>query len=369
MGADASTGTGPTSGAGGGSARLREAGGSLALDTAGLGEYLAARLPELRLPLQISLFEGGQSNPTYLLGDAGGRRWVLRRKPPGRLLPSAHAVDREYRVMSALADSEVPVPRMRLLCTDESVIGTMFYVMDWVEGRIFFDPRLPGARPGERAELFDAMNRSIAALHRVDPAAVGLGDYGKPGRYVARQIERWSQQYRASQTEPLEAMERLMQWLPEHVPQGDEVAVVHGDFRMDNLIFHPVEPRVLAVLDWELSTLGHPLADFAYHCMAWRLGPGQFRGMAGEDLAALGIPSEAEYVAAYCARTGRARVAPEDWEFFLAFNMFRLAAILQGVLARALQGNAASAQALEAGSRARPLAEAAWAQVQRIGAR
>ena len=369
MNADADSPGERGGGATAGSVRMREPGGALVIDTRRLGEYLAEHLPELRLPLSASLFEGGQSNPTYLLRDAGQGRWVLRRKPPGRLLPSAHAVDREYRVMSALAGSEVPVPRMRLLCSDESVIGSMFYVMDCVAGRIFFDPRLPGLQPGERGELFDAMNRAIAALHRVDPAAVGLGDYGKPGRYVARQIERWSQQYRASQTEPLEAMERLMQWLPEHVPEGDEVAVVHGDFRMDNLIFHPSEPRVLAVLDWELSTLGHPLADFAYHCMAWRLGPGQFRGMAGEDLSALGIPSEASYVQAYCARTGRAPVAAQDWEFFLAFNMFRLAAILQGVLARALQGNAASAQALEAGSRARPLAEAAWAQVQRIGAR
>ncbi len=367
MGADTSQDAHPAPG--GDAGRLREVSEALAFDTQRLGNYLSDHLPELRLPLRVSLFEGGQSNPTYLLRDAADQRWVLRRKPPGRLLPSAHAVDREYRVMSALARSEVPVPRMRVLCADESVIGTMFYVMDWVQGRIFFDPRLPGLGPDERGAVFDAMNRSIAALHRVDPVAAGLGDYGKPGRYVARQIERWSQQYRASQTEPLEAMERLMQWLPEHVPAGDEVAVVHGDFRMDNLIFHPSEPRVLAVLDWELSTLGHPLADFAYHCMAWRLGPGQFRGMAGEDLAALGIPAERDYVAAYCARTGRAPVAPEDWEFFLAFNMFRLAAILQGVLARALQGNAASAQALEAGSRARPLAEAAWAQVQRIGAR
>lgn len=346
----------------------REPGAALAIDAARLGEYLAARLPGLRLPLRLRQFEGGQSNPTYLLLDAAGQRWVLRRKPPGRLLPSAHAVEREYRVMSALAGSAVPVPGMRVLCEDESVIGTVFYVMDWVEGRIFFDPRLPGMSPAERGAMFDAMNRVIASLHQVDVRAAGLADYGKPGGYVARQIARWSQQYRASQTEPLEAMERLMQWLPEHVPQGDEVAVVHGDFRMDNLVFHASEPRVVAVLDWELSTIGHPLADFAYHCMAWRLGPGQFRGIAGEDLQALGIPGEAQYLAAYCRRTGRDLVPAGQWEFFLAFNMFRLAAILQGVLARALQGNAASAQALEAGSRARPLAEAAWAQVQRIGA-
>ena len=354
----------PASGTG---VRLREPGPGLSFDVDRLCDYLRPLLPELRPPLQVSLFEGGQSNPTYLLRDGAGARWVLRRKPPGKLLPSAHAVDREYRVMSALAGSEVPVPRMRVLCTDDSVIGTAFCVMDWIDGRIFWDPRLPGLQPAERAALFDEMNRVIAALHRVDVHAAGLDDYGRPGQYVQRQIARWSQQYRASQTEALEAMEQLMRWLPEHVPAGDEVSIVHGDFRLDNLIFHPSEPRVLAVLDWELSTLGHPLADFAYHCMAWRLGPGQFRGIAGADLAQLGIPTEADYVARYCRRTGRAEVPAEQWEFFIAFNMFRLAAILQGVLARALQGNAASAQALEAGSRARPLAEAAWEQVRRIG--
>ncbi|MHB1667723.1 MAG: phosphotransferase [Thiomonas sp.] len=347
-------------------ADTREVAPALAFDVAALANYLRGRMPDVQGPLQVAQFKGGQSNPTYLLTAAGGRRFVLRRKPPGKLLPSAHAVDREFRVMQALGQSQVPVPHMQLLCMDESVIGTPFYLMDFVEGRILWDPLLPGMQPTERAAIFDEMNRVIAALHRVDEAALGLGDYGKPGQYIARQVARWTQQYRASETERIEAMDKLIDWLPAHIPPGDETAIVHGDYRLDNVVFHPTEPRILAVLDWELSTLGHPLADFAYHCMAWRLEPGQFRGLVGGDLAALGIPSEAEYVARYCERTQRAPVSPSDWEFYAAFNMFRLAGILQGVLARALQGNASSAQALEAGRRARPLAEAAWAQVERV---
>lgn len=345
-------------------ADTREVAPALAFDAAALSDYLRAHLPDAQGPLRVEQFKGGQSNPTYMLTAANGRRYVLRRKPPGKLLPSAHAVDREYRIMRALAGSGVPVPGMHVLCLDESVIGTAFYVMDFIDGRIFWDPLLPGMQPAERAAIFDEMNRVIAALHSVDYAALGLADYGKPGQYIARQVARWSQQYRASETEPIDAMDRLIAWLPAHVPPGDETAIVHGDYRLDNVIFHPTEPRILAVLDWELSTLGHPLADFAYHCMAWRLSPGQFRGLIGGDLAALGIPSEGEYVARYCARTRRPPVSQADWEFYAAFNMFRLAAILQGVLARALQGNASSSQALEAGRRARPLAEAAWAQVQ-----
>ena len=345
-------------------ADTREVAPALAFSAAALSEYLRAHLPDALGPLHVEQFKGGQSNPTYMLSAANGRRYVLRRKPPGKLLPSAHAVDREYRIMRALAGSGVPVPRMHVLCLDESVIGTAFYVMDFVDGRIFWDPLLPGMQPPERAAIFDEMNRVIAALHSVDYAALGLADYGKPGQYIARQVARWSQQYRASETEPIDAMDRLITWLPEHIPPGDETAIVHGDYRLDNVIFHPTEPRILAVLDWELSTLGHPLADFAYHCMAWRLSPGQFRGLIGGDLATLGIPSESEYVARYCARTQRPPISQADWEFYAAFNMFRLAAILQGVLARALQGNASSSQALEAGRRARPLAEAAWAQVQ-----
>ena len=349
-------------------ADTREVAPALAFDAAALSDYLRAHLPDAQGPLRVEQFKGGQSNPTYMLTAANGRRYVLRRKPPGKLLPSAHAVDREYRIMRALAGSGVPVPGMHVLCLDESVIGTPFYVMDFVDGRIFWDPLLPGMQPAERTAIFDEMNRVIAALHSVDYTALGLADYGRPSQYIARQVARWSQQYRASETEPIDAMDRLIAWLPAHIPPGDETAIVHGDYRLDNVIFHPTEPRILAVLDWELSTLGHPLADFAYHCMAWRLSPGQFRGLIGGDLAALGIPSEGEYVARYCARTQRPPVSQADWEYYAAFNMFRLAAILQGVLARALQGNASSSQALEAGRRARPLAEAAWAQVQATNA-
>ena len=275
-------------------------------------------------------------------------------------------MDREYKVISALAGTDVPVPRTWALCEDDSVIGTMFFVMDCVDGRIMWDPSLPGITAVERAASFDEMNRVIAALHKVDYAAVGLADYGKPDKYLERQVGRWSKQYRASETEKIEAMDRLIEWLPQNIPRGDETSIVHGDFRLDNTVFHPSEPRILAVLDWELSTLGHPLADFAYHCMSWRLSPGQFRGLVGHDLAALGIPSETDYVAAYCRRTGRAPIPPREWEYYIAFNMFRLACILQGIMARALQGNASSAEAIETGKRARPLAEEAWRQVERL---
>jgi aminoglycoside phosphotransferase (APT) family kinase protein len=290
----------------------------------------------------------------------------MRRKPLGRLLPSAHAVDREYRVLSVLAGTGVPVPKTYTLCTDESVIGSMFYIMDYVEGRIFWDPSLPGMSPGERAAIFDEMNRVIAGLHQVDYQAIGLEGYGKQGSYFARQLDRWTRQYRASETETIEAMEELITWLPAHIPLDDETRIVHGDFRLDNLVFHPTELRILAVLDWELSTLGHPLSDFAYLCMAWRFPPGQFRGLGGLDLPALGIPPESEYVAAYCRRVGRTSIPDLEWEYYIAFNMFRLAAILQGVLARAFQGNASNRHALEIGRQARPISETAWRQVKRI---
>jgi aminoglycoside phosphotransferase (APT) family kinase protein len=330
------------------------------LDLARLSEWLLPNLESYVGSPTLKKFPGGQSNPTYLL-ESGEQRYVLRCKPPGVLLPSAHAIDREYRVMKALADSAVPVPRVRLLCEDASVIGTAFYLMAYIEGRSFLDPALPGLANADRAAIYDEMNRVIAALHSVDVAAVGLADYGRPGAYLKRQIDRWTRQYRASETERIDAMERLIEWLPAHIPASDETALVHGDFRIDNLIFHPTEPRVLAVLDWELSTLGHPLADFAYHAMAWRVTPDEFRGLKSHDLAALGIPVEADYVAAYCRRTGRAVIA--DWNYYLAFNMFRMAAILQGILARALQGSAASPDAIETGKRARPMAEAGWRQV------
>jgi len=336
-----------------------------AIDVAKLEQWLAASVGPLGGPLEVAQFKGGQSNPTYLL-TAGDQRFVLRRKPPGKLLPSAHAVDREYRVMKALAGTDVPVARARALCEDDTVIGTAFYVMEYVTGRVFWDPSLPGLEPAGRAAIHDEINRVIAALHSVDYAAVGLGDFGRSGEYIARQVARWSKQYQASETEKIEAMDNLIAWLPANIPAGDETSIVHGDYRIDNVIFHPDEPRILAVLDWELSTLGHPLADFAYHCMVWRIPPGTFRGLGGHDLAALGIPSESDYVAAYCRRTGRAGIEPRDWEYYMVYNMFRIAAIVQGVMARALQGNASSAQALETGRAARPLAELAWRQVERL---
>jgi aminoglycoside phosphotransferase (APT) family kinase protein len=332
-------------------------------DPARLAQFLRDHVDESFGDLVVEQFRGGQSNPTYRL-TAGNKRYVLRRKPPGKLLPSAHAVDREYRVISALAATDVPVARSYALCEDESIIGTAFYVMEYVDGRVLWDQALPEIPRSERGRYFDEMNRVIAALHQVDYAAIGLADYGKPGNYLARQIGRWSKQYRASETEKIEAMEQLMQWLPENIPADDETRIVHGDFRMDNVIFHATEPRILAVLDWELSTLGHPLADFAYHCMAWRLEPHEYRGLAGHDLEALGIPSEDAYVAAYCRRTGRERI--DNWDFYLAYNMFRLAGILQGIMGRVVDGTAASQHAIESGKRARPMAEAGWRQVEKI---
>jgi aminoglycoside phosphotransferase (APT) family kinase protein len=338
-----------------------------AFDPGRLAAFMRDRVDDFRGTLHIEQFKGGQSNPTFLV-QAGGRRYVLRRKPPGALLPSAHAVEREYRVMSALADSCVPVARTFALCEDPAVIGTAFYLMEHVEGRIFWDPALPQFAPQERARMYTEMNRVIAALHSVDYQAIGLGDYGKAGNYMARQVERWTRQYRASETEHIEAVEHLIRWLPQHIPQADETSIVHGDFRIDNLIFHPTEPRVLAVLDWELSTLGHPLADFAYHCMSWRMAPPLARGLAGLPLEELGIPDEAAHVQAYCRRTGRAGIPAHDWEFYMVFNMFRLVGILQGVARRAELGNASSLEAVATGRRARPLAEQAWRMAQAIGA-
>jgi len=327
------------------------------LDTASLEAYLRERgFPG---PLAAEQFAGGQSNPTYLISGREGRL-VLRAKPgpAAKLLPSAHAVEREFRVISALWQAGFPVPRTHFLCEDEAIIGRAFYVMDYVEGRVLWEQSLPGMSVAERGAIYDEMNRVIAALHGIDYGAAGLADFGRPGNYFARQIGRWSKQYRASETGRIDAMDRLIDWLPAHVPPGDETAIVHGDFRMDNLIFHRSEPRILAVLDWELSTLGHPLADFSYHCMSWHIPPGKFRGIAGLDLESLGIPREPQYIASYCARCGRGAI--ENWDFYLAYNLFRIAAILQGVAKRALEGTASSAQAQDAGSRARPLAELGW---------
>ena len=334
-------------------------------DVAALEAWLHDHLPGFKGPLQVEQFRGGQSNPTYLL-IAPERNYVMRTKPApaSMLLPSAHAVDREFTVMKALAGTGVPVPEVYCLCEDEAVIGRAFFVMQHVVGRVLWEQSLPGMTRAQRHAIYDEMNRVIATLHLVDPAAVGLGQFGKPGNYFARQIDRWSRQYRASETESIPAMDALIEWLPQHIPPGDETAIVHGDYRLDNLIFAPDEPRILAILDWELSTLGHPLADFSYHCMGYHIAPGEFRGIAGLDLADLGIPSEEEYLALYCQRTGRSGIG--NWDFYLAYNLFRLAGILQGIMRRVVDGTASSQQARDAGRRARPLAEMGWAIAQRV---
>ena len=328
------------------------------LDTKALDEYLAGQIKDFAGLQSAEKFAGGQSNPTFLLTADSGN-YVLRRKPSGRLLKSAHAVDREFRVISALAATDVPVAKAYHLCEDDNVIGSMFYIMGFVEGRIFWDPALPDIRVADRTAMYDEMNRVLAALHSVDVDAVGLSDFGKPGNYFERQVGRWTTQYLAAETETIDPMDTLMRWLPEHMPADDgQVALVHGDYRLDNMIFHPTESRILAIVDWELSTLGHPFADLAYQCMQWRLpNTGISKGLADMDRTALGIPAEAEYVELYCQRTGRDGVP--DWTFCLAFSFFRLAAIVQGVLKRALDGNASSARATEIGKMARPLAQAA----------
>ncbi len=330
------------------------------LDLHRLAAYLAAVIPGFSGPLAATKFSGGQSNPTYLL-ETPGARYVLRRKPAGRLLPSAHAIEREYRVMRALAPSAVPVPAMRHLCTDPAIIGSPFFIMSYIAGRIFWDPILPGLSRQEVSAAYDAMNRVLADLHAVDYAGLGLADYGRPGNYYARQFSRWCTQYEASCTEPIPAMDALMAWLETHLPAtADQTSLVHGDYRLDNLIFHPREPRILAVIDWELSTLGHPFADLAYQCMQWRMPVGnRLQGLKGIDRAKHGIPTEAEYIRRYCEYRGIE--PPDHWDFYLAFSFFRLAAILQGVLKRARDGNASSAQALELGRLAYPLAEAGLA--------
>ncbi len=352
----------------------RQVAGAHAFDTAALSAWLQAHLPGFEGPLTVEMFKGGQSNPTYKL-ITPGTTYVMRAKPGpvAKLLPSAHAIEREFAVMKGLAGTGVPVPTMHVLCEDESVIGRAFCVMEFMQGRVLWDQSLPGMTPAQRGAIYDEMNRVISALHTVDYAAQGLGGYGKPGNYFERQIGRWSKQYLASITEPIPEMDRLIEWLPSHMPESarDErkVSIVHGDFRLDNLMFHPTEPRVIAVLDWELSTLGHPLADFSYHCMAWHIPPGTFRGIAGLDHAALGIPAEDDYVRRYCERTGLAspQALRDDWNFYLAYNLFRLAAILQGIAKRAQEGIASSAQAVSSGAGARALAQLAWSFAQRAG--
>ena len=338
-------------------------------DTASLHRYLREHAQGFDGPLKVEQFKGGQSNPTFLL-MAGDGRYVLRKKPDGALLPSAHAIEREYRVIRALKDTEVPVAPSVCLCEDASVVGTPFYVMGFVQGRIFWDPTLPELQPDERTALYDDINRVIAALHRVDPSTVGLSDYGRAGDYLARQIARWSKQYAASATTPCAAMDHLIEWLSSRVPGVATQSIVHGDLRLDNLIIDPSRPRVIAVLDWELSTLGDPLADLSYHMLTWDLKPEEFRGMAGADLPALGIPSAGAYLQRYCDRVGRAAVAQPVWDFYLIYNLFRLSAILQGISKRVDEGTAASASARETGAKARPIAELAWRWArERLGAR
>lgn len=334
-------------------------------DQAALERWMAQNVAGYAGPLEIDQFKGGQSNPTYRLRTPG-RSYVLRRKPPGALIKGAHAVEREARVMAALGQAGFPVPRIHGLCTDDTVIGSWFFVMDLVDGRIFWDAGFSDVAPDERAACMDAMNATLASLHTIDPAAIGLGDYGRAGGYVVRQVTRWSDQYLGDELAGRHpAMDRLVDWLPRHLPAADEVAITHGDFRADNLIFHPVEPRVLAVLDWELSTLGDPLADFAYHAMMFRMPPDILGGIAGRDLAAAGLPDEAAYVEAYCRRTGRAGIA--DLDFYIVFNMFRFAAILHGVKGRAARGTASSAEAHAMGERFARVASLAWEQARRIG--
>ncbi len=321
------------------------------IDTVALASYLEERLPGFRGPIEAQKTPTGQSNPTFVLSTPGGR-YVLRKKPPGQLLKSAHQVDREYRVMKALADTDVPVPRMLHLCEDDAVVGTAFYVMAFVDGTVFWDPALPELSNAQRAKLYDAQNRALAALHSVDPGKVGLADFGRAGSYFARQRDRWTKQYRASETERLEDMETLIAWLEQNEPPDDgRSSLVHGDYRIDNMISAPDGARVLAIIDWELSTIGHPFSDLAYQCMQWRFPNHEtMRGLAGIDRAALGIPTEEEYVARYCERMGLSHIP--HWQFCLAFSFFRLAAIVQGVKKRGLDGTASNPEkALKSGER------------------
>jgi aminoglycoside phosphotransferase (APT) family kinase protein len=336
------------------------------LDTARLAAYLVEHIDDFSGPLTIRQFNGGQSNPTYLL-DTPRRRYVLRRKPPGQLLASAHAVDREYRVMKALREhSNVPVPEVLALCTDDAVIGTWFYVMAHVEGRVFWDTAFPEIPAGQRARYFDAMNSGLASLHNVDYIAAGLGDYGKRGNYFERQLGRWSRQYSSDADAGRVAdLDRVIEWLNAHIPAGEEIAIVHGDYRCDNLMFHPTEPRVLAILDWELSTLGHPLADFGFHLMMYRTPTLAVSGLLGRGIGASGIPAEDEYVAAYCASTGRSGI--EHLDFYVAFNLFRFAAILHGIRGRLLRGNAVSDRAREYARHVEAVANLAWQTAQAAG--
>ena len=336
---------------------------STPFDLGRLADHCRMAIPEFAQGLEISRIKGGSSNPTFMV-TAGGRRFILRKKPEGPLLPSAHQVEREHKVMAALGQTDVPVPRMRLLCEDASVIGTPFYIMEFVEGRIFRDARLPGMTPGGRAAIYDEANAVLARLHAIDPAQVGLAGYGPPGNYFERQIRRWTSQYRAAESETIPAMEALIRHLPTRIPADDSVGIAHGDYRLENMIFHPTEPRLLAILDWELSTLGHPLADLAYSCIVYHSTSETFGTLRGINLAEAGIPDEAAHVKAYCDRTGRADI--EDWEFYLAFSIFRLASIGQGVYRRAQAGMSDAARSGGSTASVWERAETAWAIASRV---
>ena len=332
-------------------------------DTEKLSSYLEANVDGFKGPLTAEKFPGGQSNPTFKVTATSGQ-YVLRRKPPGELLKSAHAVDREFQVMSALSDTEVPVAKAYHLCDDDSVIGSMFYLMEFIEGRVLWDPALPGMSNQDRTEIFEEMNRVLAALHSVDVDSAGLSDYGKPGNYYERQVGRWTKQYRASEIDSIPEMDQLIDWLPANTPKDDgQVVLAHGDFRLDNMMFHPTENRVLALVDWELSTLGHPYADLAYQCMQLRISndSAALAGLGGVDRQALGIPSEEEYVAKYCQRMGIDNIP--DWNFYMVFSMFRFAAILQGVKKRSVDGNASSTKADTYGSMVPTIAKMAVAMI------
>ena len=340
-------------------------------EAAKLEAYLAERIDGFQTPLEVRQFKGGQSNPTYQL-ITPNRKYVLRRKPPGKLLPSAHAVDREFRVISALHPTGFPVAKPYVLCEDEGVIGTIFYVMECVEGRIYWGPMLPDQSPRQRGEVYDAMNETFAKLHNMDWQKLGLEDFGKPGNYVGRQVARWTKQYKASETDRIDEMEKLIEWLPQHLPADARDSIVHGDYRLDNMILHPMEPKVVAVLDWELCTIGDPMADFTYHLMQWMMPEGTTTGggtgsLLGADLAALGIPSMEAYTDAYCRRTNRTGVPNLD--YYAAYNFFRLAGILQGIVGRVRDGTASNSNAAQNAAAVRPLAERAWYFAQRAGAR
>lgn len=332
-------------------------------DVAKLEAYLTPRIEGFRAPLTIEQFKGGQSNPTYRLTDAEGKRYVLRRKPPGKLLPSAHAVDREFKVIAALNKTDVPTPRAYVLCEDDAVIGTAFYVMEYSDGRVLWDPLLPEIAVAQRAAYYRAKVETLSRLHRVDYAKVGLADFGRPGSYVARQISRWGKQYKASESEPIAEMDQLLEWLPANAPAGDETTIVHGDFRFDNMIFDAREPRVLAIIDWEISTLGDPMAELSYLLMMYRI-PREQGGLLGHDLAALGIPDERQMRDWYSSFSGRAET--RHWEFYMAYNIFRVACIRQGVYARSLDGTASNRLAAESGKMVRPNAELAWGLVENL---